>query len=95
MGQAVLASPRSNRVHQDLADCNTHSSQCKQGLFRPILLLVASDPRNPHRKLMIQCILFFLGRLHSQGIFYLRRGPQPDTRPGHDADAEQGPGFGG
>lgn len=64
------------------------------GSIRPGSLLRLST-RHPHGKLAIERFLLFLGRLHSQCIFHLRRSPQPDSSPGHDADAEQGACFGG
>lgn len=54
-----------------------------------------SNARHPHRQLPIQRFLLLFGGLHAQCIFNLGRGPKSNACPGHDADAEQGPGFWG
>lgn len=69
------------------------TSQYSVGLIIP--LLRSPDTRNSYGELSIQRLLLFLGRLHAQGIFHLRRGPESDRGPGHYAEAEQGPGFRG
>lgn len=71
----------------------TRTTQYSVGLVIP--LLRSPDTRNAYSELSIQCLLLFLGRLHAQGIFHLRRGPESDRGPGHYAEAEQGPGFWG
>lgn len=71
----------------------TMTTQYSVGLIIP--LLRSPDTRNSYSELSIQRLLLFLGRLHSQGIFHLRRGPESDRGPGHYAEAEQSPGFRG
>ena len=81
-----------NKTRSCVRRFQTHAR--RTGSIRPGSLLRLST-RHPHGKLAIQRLLLFLGRLHSQYIFHLRRSPQPDSGPGHDADAEQGACFGG
>jgi hypothetical protein len=61
--------------------------------FRLVIFL--RNARHAHRHLPIQRILLFLRGLHAQCVFDLWRRPKANACPGHDADAEQGPGFGG
>lgn len=63
--------------------------------IRSSVLLIGVSIRHPHLKLAVQRILLFLGRFHAQRTLHLRRGPQSNRCPGHDADAEQGTGLGG
>lgn len=71
----------------------TMTTQYSVGLIIP--LLRPPDTRNSYSELSIQRLLLFLGRVHAQGIFHLRRGPESDRSPGHYTEAEQGPGFRG
>lgn len=52
------------------------------------LLYIFLDSRYPDSQFPIQLLLFLLGRRHTHSIFHLRRGPEPNRRPGHHADSE-------
>lgn len=78
-----------------LARCLRRLFNCSVHPGVRCLDLLSSDTRHAHRQLPIQRFLLFLRGLHAQSVFYLGCGPESDTCPGHDADTEQGPGFGG
>lgn len=59
------------------------------------LLVSPLNPLNPHRHLPIQFLLLRLTRYHPQHTLDLRRCPESERGPGHEACAEEGADSGG